>query len=59
MTRPLPAGRHAASVSIRSGHGTASHDRVLRLNLDFRSPRLALRHAAAEGRAWVRSQDLS
>jgi hypothetical protein len=36
-------GRFAASVSIRSGRGQASHDRVMRFTPRFLSQRAALR----------------
>lgn len=47
-------GSFAASVSIRSGQGMASHDRVMRFAPRFRSERAALRYATHEGLAWVR-----
>lgn len=53
LIRRLADRRFAASVSIRSGTGTASHDRVLRLIPTFDNPREALQHAADQGRAWV------
>ena len=46
-------GSFAASVSIRSGIGQASHDRVMRFTRRFNSQRAALRYATAEGLAWV------
>lgn len=55
LSRPLQDGRHAASVSIRSGRGSATHDRVMRLLPLFDSAEAALRHAAVEGRNWVLS----
>lgn len=53
MTKPLADGGFSAAVSIRSGQGMASHDRVMRFVLRFESPRAALRYAKAEGLAWV------
>lgn len=44
-----------ASVSIRSGSGMASHDRVLRFVPRFTNRRAAIRYATAEGLAWIRS----
>jgi hypothetical protein len=38
-------------VSIKSGQGQASHDRVLRFSPEFASIRQALRFAQANGRA--------
>lgn len=56
MTKTLADGSFAASVSIRSGRGQASHDRVLRFTPSFNNPRAALRYAKAEGLAWVRQR---
>lgn len=55
MTKPHAEGGFAASVSIRSGRGMASHDRVMRFSPRFNSQRAALRYATVEGLAWVRS----
>lgn len=56
MTRQLDDGRFAASVSIRSGRGSGTHDRVFRLEPRFPSSDAALAHAAEEGRAWIRDR---
>lgn len=53
LTRLLDDGAYSASVSIRSGRGQASSDRVLRLLGRFTTADGALLHAAAQGRAWV------
>jgi len=42
-------GRFAASVAIRSGHGSASHHRVLRFAPRFRSRDSARRYAVDHG----------
>lgn len=55
MIKPHAEGGFAASVSIRSGSGMASHDRVLRFVPRFPSRRAALRYATDEGLAWVRA----
>ncbi|HEX2010990.1 MAG TPA: hypothetical protein VJN44_08645 [Roseateles sp.] len=55
MIKPHAEGGFAASVSIRSGSGMASHDRVLRFVPRFPSRRAALRYATNEGLAWVRA----
>ena len=55
MIKTDPDGRFAASVSIRSGRGQASHDRVMRFSPRFLSQRAALRYATAEGLAWVKA----
>lgn len=60
MTRQLDDGRFAASVSIRTGCGSATHDRVFRLEPRFASSDAALAHAALHGRTWIRDrQDAS
>jgi hypothetical protein len=53
MTKPHADGGYAASVSIRSGKGQASHDRVMRFIPRFDSRRAAIRYATHEGLAWV------
>ncbi|MFH7040903.1 hypothetical protein ABT392_01080 [Paucibacter sp. JuS9] len=53
MTKPLTDGGFTAAVSIRSGNGQASHDRVMRFVPRFESPRAALRYAVREGQAWA------
>lgn len=55
MIKPHAEGGFAASVSIRSGSGMASHDRVMRFVPRFDSRRAALRYATDEGMAWVRA----
>ena len=53
MTKPLTDGGFTAAVSIRSGQGQASHDRVMRFVPRFDSRRAALRYAVREGQAWA------
>jgi hypothetical protein len=53
MTQTHDEGGFAAVVSIRSGHGMASTDRVMRFVPRFESRRAALRYAAHEGAAWA------
>ncbi len=53
-TLPHAEGGFAASVSIRSGRGMASTDRIMRFTPSFASRRAALRYATAEGTAWAR-----
>ena len=55
MSQQLGDGGFTASVSIRSGQGEASVDRVMRFTPQFPSPQAALRYAKAEGLAWARS----
>mgnify|MGYP001162867957 FL=1 len=53
LTRLDGGGRYAASVSIRSGRGSGTHDRVVRLRPIFDSRDEAARYATAQGLAWV------
>lgn len=53
MTQSDADGRFVASVSIRSGKGMATTDRVWRFIQRFSSPESALRYAADEGVAWA------
>jgi len=53
LTKCLHDGRYAASVSIRSGRGSATHDRVMRFLPLFDTSRAALRYATDQGMAWV------
>ena len=55
MIKPRDEGGFTASVSIRSGRGMASVDRVMWFTPQFGSPQAALRYATAEGLAWARS----
>ncbi|MFM2208825.1 MAG: hypothetical protein RIQ96_468 [Pseudomonadota bacterium] len=53
LSRLDETGRHRASVSIRSGQGSATHDRVMRFALPFESRDSALRYAAEQGLLWL------
>lgn len=55
IIKPRTEGGFAASVSIRSGQGMASVDRVLRFTPSFVSHKAAWRYATAEGLAWART----
>ena len=46
-------GRYAASVSIRSGKGMSSIDRVFRFKSSFSDALAALQYATAEGTSWA------
>lgn len=50
---PLHCGRFAAQVSIASGRGSASTDRVMRFTEDFPSHDAAADYAMAQGIDWV------
>jgi hypothetical protein len=53
LTRRLDDGRYTASVSIRSGRGQATHDRVLRFVPTFDSAADAAHFATPEGLSWA------
>lgn len=53
LTRTLENGWFACSVSIRSGSGSATTDRVLRLTRLFRDRLAAAEYAVAEGLQWI------
>ena len=46
-------GRYAASVSIRSGCGSATHDRVLRFSGLFDSAAAAVHYATEQALGWI------
>lgn len=54
LIRRGPCGGYSASVSIKSGRGSGTHDRVLRLVGRFLSAETAQRHALAEGIDYIR-----
>jgi hypothetical protein len=53
------AGRFAASVSIRSGQGSATHHRVLRFVPRFDTRDGAQRYAVDHGLAWLQRATLT
>lgn len=53
VTRRTDSGQFAASLSIRSGSGTGTHDRVFRFIPLFPSRRAAQRYALAQGREYL------
>ena len=55
LTRLTDGGRYAASVSIRSGRGSATHDRVLRLVPTFTTAAEAACYAIRQALAWIGS----
>lgn len=52
-SRPLPGGLFAAQVSIASGTGSASTDRVMRFLDEFTTHAAAADYALAQGIDWV------
>ncbi|MCP5287404.1 MAG: hypothetical protein H6933_21140 [Burkholderiaceae bacterium] len=53
IIRTLGPDRWSAAVSIRSGRGSMTHDRVMRLQPVFGSHDDAARHATEHGLAWI------
>jgi hypothetical protein len=53
LTRRNESGQFIASVSIRSGHGRGTHDRVLRFVPEFNTHEGAVQYAIAEGHSWL------
>ena len=53
LSNRLDDGQWRASVSIRSGRGSATTDRVMRLHGSFDSPAAAHRFARQQGLIWV------
>jgi hypothetical protein len=51
--RPLRSGRFEAQVSIASGRGSASTDRVMRFCDDFSTHDAAAHYALSQGINWV------
>jgi hypothetical protein len=54
LVRVTDDGAFAASVSIRSGRGSGTHDRVVRLTGRFPSHESARCHALAQGYDFIR-----
>ncbi len=55
LVKLTDAGTYAPSVSIRSGKGQATHDRVLRFDARFPTREGARRYAAGQGLTWLDS----
>ena len=53
------SGSYTASISIRSGHGQSTHDRVFRFVPDFDTAAAALRYACREGRRLLQQTGLT
>ena len=53
ITRVLDNGWYACAVSIRSGTGRGTTDRILRLTRLFRDSARAAEYAVAEGIQWI------
>jgi hypothetical protein len=59
LTRQKECGHYTASVSIRSGSGRGTSDRVFRFLPEFPTREAALRYAVAEGRSWLRLRNVA
>ena len=56
LTQHTEAGDYAPSVSIRSGQGRATHDRILRFVARFDTREGASRYALEQGLLWLRER---
>ena len=56
LTRLTESGHYAASVSIRSGSGRGTHDRVFRFVPQFATREGALQYAIDEGHSWLQQR---
>ena len=59
LAKRLPDDRYAASVSIKSGRGSQTHDRVLRLPQVFDTHEAAATYALHQGLAWITGRGLT
>ncbi len=55
-SRALPNGAYGAQVSVASGRGSASTDRVMWFVPEFATPAAANQYALNEGVLWVERQ---
>ena len=53
LSRLQDAGHHTALLSIRTGQGSQTHDRVYTFKPEFKTQHSALMYAAAQGRYWL------
>jgi hypothetical protein len=56
LAKPQGTGQFAASVSIRSGRGSGTHDRVMRFNALFDTAAAALHYATEHAMCWIRER---
>jgi hypothetical protein len=56
LIRMTEAGAYSASVSVRSGHGSGTHDRVFRFADIFPTRESARRYAVEQGVCFVSSR---
>lgn len=55
LTRRTDSGHYAASVSIRSGSGSSTHDRIFRFVPQFPTRAGASQYATEQGLAWLQA----
>lgn len=58
LAKPQGKGLYAASVSIRSGRGSATHDRVMRFNGLFDTAASAVQYATDHALRWIHERSL-
>ena len=58
LAKPQGEGRYTASVSIRSGKGSATYDRVMRFSGLFDSAALALQYATEHALGWIKERSV-
>ena len=56
LAKPQGEGRFVASVSIRSGKGSATHDRVMRFSGLFDTAASALHYATEHALGWIKER---
>ena len=54
LTHLSDGGNYTASVSIRSGRGSSTYDRVFRFSAPFTNRESARRYAVEQGMHWLR-----
>lgn len=58
LSKQTPSGQYAASLSIRSGRGSGTHDRVFRFIPVFPTPQAAMQYALEQGLGYLRLSGL-
>ncbi|HEX5312370.1 hypothetical protein [Aquabacterium sp.] len=58
ITRQTESGQYLASLSIRSGRGSGTHDRVYRFIPQFSTPQAAAHYALEVGLSYVQQPAL-
>jgi hypothetical protein len=56
LTRLNDAGQYIASLSIRSGSGRGTHDRVFRFQPEFSTRECAVQYAIDQGHQWLQQR---